>query len=108
MVEEAGEFVDTHGFDVLKLKRHVDYPIATNMFVTGFDDVAPAMDPPSVDIILSDHHYWGGLSGNLELDRVADTLDLGVGMHSNSHLGVSMAAMADASTEEWLPNKPIW
>jgi len=76
-----------------RLKRHVDYPVATNMFVTSFDEVAPAMDPPSVDVILSDHHYWGGLTGNLRLDHTVRTFDLGVGMHSNSHLGVSMAAM---------------
>lgn len=76
-----------------RLKRHVDYPIATNMFVTERDHIAPAMDPPAVDVILSDHHYWGGLSGNLTLDATADAFDLGVGMHSNSHLGVSMAAM---------------
>jgi glucarate dehydratase len=43
-----------------RLKRHVDYPVATNMFVTAFEDVAPALGPPSVDVILSDHHYWGG------------------------------------------------
>jgi glucarate dehydratase len=77
-----------------RLKRNVDYPIATNMFVTAFDDIAPAVEADAVDVILSDHHYWGGLTGNLELDRVARTFDLGVGMHSNSHLGVSMAAMS--------------
>lgn len=76
-----------------RLKRRIDYPIATNMFVTSFKEVAPAMDPPSVDIILSDHHYWGGLNGNLRLDHTVRTFDLGIGMHSNSHLGVSMAAM---------------
>jgi glucarate dehydratase len=76
-----------------RLKRAVDYPVATNMYVTSFEDVAPAMDPPAVDIILSDHHYWGGLTGNIRLGHTVRTLDLGVGMHSNSHLGVSMAAM---------------
>ncbi|OYR80083.1 hypothetical protein DJ71_15555 [Halorubrum sp. E3] len=76
-----------------RLKRNIDYPIATNMFVTEFDDIAPAIESDAVDVILSDHHYWGGLTGNLELDCVANTFDLGVGMHSNSHLGVSMAAM---------------
>lgn len=76
-----------------RLKRHVDYPIATNMFVTEFDDIAPAVSMDAVDIVLSDHHYWGGLTGNVALDTVVRTFDLGVGMHSNSHLGVSMAAM---------------
>lgn len=76
-----------------RLKDQVSYPVATNMFVTEFDDVAPAVALDAVDVILSDHHYWGGFTGNLQLDRVARTFDLGVGMHSNSHLGVSMAAM---------------
>ena len=76
-----------------RLKEHTDYPIATNMYVTQFDDVAPAVKMDAVDVVLSDHHYWGGLSGNMELDHVVRTFDLGVGMHSNSHLGVSMAAM---------------
>lgn len=47
----------------------------------------------AVDIILSDHHYWSGESGNVRMNNVAETFDLSVGMHSNSHLGVSMAAM---------------
>jgi glucarate dehydratase len=76
-----------------RLKRRVDYPVATNMFVTAFDDVAPAVELDAVDVVLSDHHYWGGLRANVDLDRVCRTFDLGVGMHSNSHLGVSMAAM---------------
>jgi glucarate dehydratase len=77
-----------------RLKRQVDYPVATNMYVVDFEDIAPAVTADAVDVILSDHHYWGGLSGNVDLDRTARTFDLGVGMHSNSHLGVSMAAMA--------------
>ena len=76
-----------------RLKERVDFPVATNMYVTGFDDIAPAVAAGAVDVILSDHHYWGGLSGNLRLDTIARAFDLGVGMHSNSHLGVSMAAM---------------
>jgi glucarate dehydratase len=80
-----------------RLKKYVDYPIATNMYVVDFDEIAPAVQQEAVDVILSDHHYWGGLTGNVDLDRVARTFDLGVGMHSNSHLGVSMAAMAHAA-----------
>jgi glucarate dehydratase len=76
-----------------RLKEQVDFPVATNMFVTEFDEIAPAVAADAVDVILSDHHYWGGLTGNVRLDSVARTFDLGVGMHSNSHLGVSLAAM---------------
>ena len=85
-----------------RLKRHVDYPVATNMYVVEFDQIAPAVEMDAVDVILSDHHYWGGLTGNTRLDDVARTFDLGVGMHSNSHLGVSMAAMAHVAAA--MPN----
>ncbi|WP_052368038.1 enolase C-terminal domain-like protein [Haloferax sp. ATB1] len=76
-----------------RLKRNTSLPVATNMFVVDFDQIAPAVRTDAVDVILSDHHYWSGLTGNVRLDDVAETFDLSVGMHSNSHLGVSMAAM---------------
>lgn len=76
-----------------RLKRNTSLPVATNMYVVEFDEIAPAVEMECVDVILSDHHYWGGLTGNLRLNDIAETFDLGVGMHSNSHLGVSMAAM---------------
>lgn len=77
-----------------RLKRNTTLPVATNMYVTSFEDVPPAVDLDAVDVVLSDHHYWGGPRATLDLDRIARTFDLSLGMHSNSHLGVSMAAMA--------------
>lgn len=68
-------------------------PLATNMVVTAFEHVAPAVAKRSVGIILSDHHMWGGLRATAELGRLCRTLGLGLSMHSNSHLGVSLAAM---------------
>lgn len=76
-----------------RLKENTSIPVATNMYVVERDQIAPAVRMDAVDIILSDHHYWSGLEGNVRLNDVAETFDLGVGMHSNSHLGVSMAAM---------------
>ena len=81
-----------------RLKRQIDFPVATNMYVVDFEEIAPAVEADAVDVVLSDHHYWGGLSGNVDLDRIARTFDIGVGMHSNSHLGVSMAAMTHVAT----------
>ncbi|AKU09831.1 enolase C-terminal domain-like protein [Haloferax gibbonsii] len=77
-----------------RLKRNTKFPVATNMYVTSFNEVSPAVSEDAVDVVLSDHHYWGGPQKTIELDRLCRTFDLGVGMHSNSHLGVSMAAMA--------------
>lgn len=76
-----------------RLKNNTSLPVATNMYVVEFDQIAPAVQMDAVDVILSDHHYWSGLTGNIRLNDIAETFNLGVGMHSNSHLGVSMAAM---------------
>jgi glucarate dehydratase len=73
--------------------REVSMPLATNMCVVGFEDVAPAIEKQSVQVILSDHHYWGGLAKVQGLSTICDTFDLGLSMHSNSHLGISLAAM---------------
>jgi glucarate dehydratase len=72
-------------------------PLATNMCVTAFDQVAVAVAKRSVGIILSDHHMWGGMRATVELGRLCGTLGLGLSMHSNSHLGISLAAMVQVA-----------
>jgi glucarate dehydratase len=76
------------------LDKGIDLPLATNMCVTSFDDVAEAVQKDAVQVILGDHHYWGGLKAVVELGRICTTFGLGLSMHSNSHLGVSLMAMA--------------
>jgi len=44
-------------------------------------------------VILSDHHFWGGLRACVELGRICRTFGRGLSMHSNSHIGISLAAM---------------
>jgi glucarate dehydratase len=68
-------------------------PLATNMCVVSFAQVAPAVAVNAVQVILSDHHYWGGLRRSASLAAICDTFGLGLSMHSNSHLGISLAAM---------------
>ena len=77
-------------------------PLATNMCVVDFEHVAPAVAEGAVSIILSDLHYWGGLRRSVELARICATFGLGLSMHSNSHLGISLAAMTQlaAATPE--------
>ncbi|CQD23440.1 glucarate dehydratase [Mycolicibacterium conceptionense] len=67
-------------------------PLATNMCVVAFDQLAPAVAKGSVRVVLSDHHYWGGLQRSRLLAGICDTFGLGLSMHSNSHLGISLAA----------------
>lgn len=76
------------------LAKGIEMPLATNMCVTSFDDVAESVAKDAVQVILGDHHYWGGLRAVVELGRLCSTLGVGLSMHSNSHLGVSLMAMA--------------
>ncbi|MFF5142158.1 glucarate dehydratase family protein [Streptomyces sp. NPDC013157] len=70
-----------------------DVPLATNMCVTTFGEIAEAFTRGAVQVVLSDHHYWGGLRSTRELAAVCRTFGVGVSMHSNTHLGISLAAM---------------
>jgi glucarate dehydratase len=70
-----------------------DLPLATNMCVTTFADIPPAVAHGAVRIVLADHHFWGGLRASQRLAGICQTFGLGLSMHSNTHLGVSLAAM---------------
>ncbi|MCC5938845.1 MAG: glucarate dehydratase [Lunatimonas sp.] len=75
------------------LRKQLKTPLATNMCTTSFEDIPESVHLGSEDIILSDHHFWGGLKASMELARVCKTFGRDLSMHSNSHLGISMAAM---------------
>ncbi|AYJ47902.1 glucarate dehydratase family protein [Rhodococcus sp. P1Y] len=84
----------TPGLDgMAEVAREAKMPLATNMCVVAFDQLKPAVVKDSVQVVLSDHHYWGGLQRSRLLAGVCDNFDLGLSMHSNSHLGISLAAM---------------
>jgi glucarate dehydratase len=68
-------------------------PQASNVAVTSFADVPRARDLDAVQIVLSDPHYWGGMRNVQYLSHLAGVLGMGLSMHSNSHLGVSLMAM---------------
>ena len=76
-----------------QVRKAVPIPLATNMCLVAWDQLAPGIRARSVDIILSDVHYWGGFRQNQRVIAVAEAFQLGVGMHSDRELGVSTAAM---------------
>lgn len=70
-----------------------DVPLATNMCVTAFEEIREAFLQDAVQVVLSDHHYWGGLRNTRELAAVCRAFGVGLSMHSNTHMGISLAAM---------------
>jgi glucarate dehydratase len=76
------------------LELGVEVPLASNVAVTSFKDLPETVAKDAVQIILCDHHYWGGMRQVQHLAKLAETFNIGLSMHSNSHLGISLMAMA--------------
>lgn len=72
-------------------------PLATNMCVTSLDEIPEAVALGSVQVLLTDHHYWGGLRATQKLAAICGVFGMSLSMHSNSHLGISLAAMIHAA-----------
>jgi len=85
-----------------ELHRRTGLPLATNMVVTDFDEFRRSVALNSVQIVLSDHHFWGGLRDTQVLARMCATFGVGLSMHSNSHLGISLMAMSHVAAS--VPN----
>ncbi len=75
------------------VRKALKIPLATNMCTTSFEDIPRSVQLGSEDIILSDHHFWGGLQASMRLTGICQTFGRDLSMHSNSHLGISLAAM---------------
>jgi glucarate dehydratase len=76
-----------------EVRRETGHVMSTNMCVTRFDHIPDALRLKPVDVVLADHHYWGGFAGCVELARIADVAGWKLSQHSNNHSGVTMAAM---------------
>lgn len=74
--------IEVYGFRSIELKRGVS---------TG-----------ALKVLLSDHHWWGGLRVTRTLARRCALWDLGMSMHSSSHLGISRTAMTQVAAS--IPN----
>ncbi|MFB6526606.1 enolase C-terminal domain-like protein [Streptomyces sp. NPDC056399] len=75
------------------LARTAPMPLATNMCVVTWEHLTEAVPARAVGVLLGDHHFWGGLKATQQLATACHHFGIGMSMHSNSHLGISLAAM---------------
>lgn len=76
------------------LELGIDTPLASNVATTSFAHLPESVRTDAVQIVLCDHHYWGGMRQVQKLAKTCKTFGMGLSMHSNSHLGISLMAMA--------------
>ncbi|MDX2101232.1 MAG: enolase C-terminal domain-like protein [Alphaproteobacteria bacterium] len=88
--------------DMGQLAAETTLPLATNMVTVAFGHLPETLRLGAVQVVLSDHHYWGGLRATQRLADLARVFGLKIAMHSNSHLGISLAAMTHVAAT--IPN----
>ncbi len=75
------------------LGKGIDTPLASNVAVTSFAHLPETIRRDAVQVVLCDHHFWGGMRQVQHLGKLCQTFGLALSMHSNSHLGISLMAM---------------
>src|SRR5262245_284013 len=67
--------------------------MSTNMCVTRFSHIPEAIRTKPIDVVLCDHHGWGGITACQALGMMAEPLGWALSQHGNNHAGITMAAM---------------
>ncbi|HEX2316571.1 MAG TPA: enolase C-terminal domain-like protein [Thermomonospora sp.] len=84
----------TWGLEGLRLVRErVSMPLATNTVVVNFEQLAANVMRRSVDVVLLDTTFWGGIRACVKAAGICETFQLGVAVHSSGELGIQLATM---------------
>jgi glucarate dehydratase len=75
------------------VREKLSVPLATNTVVVNFEQLAANVLQRSVDVILLDTTFWGGIRPCVKAAGVCETFQLGVAVHSSGELGVQLATM---------------
>ncbi|KKC35302.1 mandelate racemase [Devosia epidermidihirudinis] len=76
-----------------RVREAVRIPTATNTVVINFEQLATNVRDPSIDVILLDTTFWGGIRACVKAAAVCETFQLGVAVHSSGELGIQLATM---------------
>ncbi|MGK5553769.1 enolase C-terminal domain-like protein [Actinomadura kijaniata] len=76
-----------------QVRERVAMPLATNTVVVNFEQLAANVLRRSVDVVLLDTTFWGGIRPCVKAAGVCETFQVGVAVHSSGELGVQLATM---------------
>jgi glucarate dehydratase len=76
-----------------EVRKGTGLKMSTNMCVTRFEHIPEALALKPIDVLLCDHHYFGGFAGCQALGPISRAAGWALSQHSNNHSGVTMAAM---------------
>jgi glucarate dehydratase len=88
--------------EAAQLRQQTGLLLATNMVVTNWHEFRENIALQGIQVVLTDHHFWGGIRATEHLASMCDTFGLGLSMHSNSHAGISLMTMTHLAST--LPN----
>lgn len=84
----------TYGLEAMRrVKSRVRIPTATNTVVVNFEQLASCIRNESIDVILLDTTFWGGLRQAWKAGVVCEKMQLGIAVHSSGELGIQLATM---------------
>jgi len=76
-----------------RVKSRVRIPTATNTVVVNFEQLASCIRNETIDVILLDTTFWGGLRQAWKGSVVCEKFQVGVAVHSSGELGIQLATM---------------
>lgn len=84
----------TWGLDgMARVRERISIPTATNTVVVNFEQLAACIRQKSVDVILLDTTFWGGVRQAYKAGIVCETFQWGIAVHSSGELGIQLATM---------------
>ena len=80
-----------------RLRGMIDLPLATNMGVVNFEQLAGNVRDTAFDNVLLDTTFWGGLRQAWSAGLVCEKMQLNSAVHSSGELGIQLATMLHLS-----------
>jgi glucarate dehydratase len=88
-----------------RVREKTTLSLATNTVVVNMEQLAENILNRSVDVILLDTTFWGGIRPCIKAANICEAFQLGVAVHSSGELGIQLATMLHLGAV--LPSQPF-